>query len=131
MFNIRSFCSCSNSLGARASRPLSVIDFCDGNRPSSCRADYTMARTPPSVRLEEFNMRELRERHDSGKKRPCKLCIEKVTEIDYKDPFKLRRFLSEQGKILSRRISGNCAEHQREITLAVKRCREIGLVAVD
>ena len=76
-------------------------------------------------------MQEPRERHDSGKKRPCKLCIDKVTEIDYKDPFKLRRFLSEQGKILSRRITGNCAEHQREITLAVKRCREIGLVAVD
>lgn len=77
-------------------------------------------------------MAELRERQDAArKKRPCKLCVEKVSDIDYKDPLKLRRFVSEQGKILSRRLTGNCAEHQREITLAVKRCREIGLVAVD
>lgn len=62
------------------------------------------------------------------RKRPCKLCQDKVIQIDFKDAQKLRRFLSEQGKILSRRITGNCAEHQREITLAIKRSREIGLV---
>ena len=77
-------------------------------------------------------MKEQREQCIASRKtRPCKLCIEKINDIDYKDPSKLRRFLSEQGKILSRRITGNCAEHQRQITLAVKRSREIGLVAVD
>ncbi|MBX9685772.1 MAG: 30S ribosomal protein S18 [Candidatus Obscuribacterales bacterium] len=64
-------------------------------------------------------------------KRPCKLCQEKIVQIDYKDAFKLKRFLSEQGKIVSRRISGNCAEHQKEVTLAIKRAREISLLSLD
>ncbi len=60
--------------------------------------------------------------------RPCKLCLAKSAEIDYKDERSLRHYMSEEGKILARRVTGNCAEHQRQITLAIKRAREIGLL---
>ncbi|MDD2481250.1 MAG: 30S ribosomal protein S18 [Lutispora sp.] len=62
------------------------------------------------------------------KKRVCNFCIDKVQSIDYKDVNKLRRFVSERGKIIPRRISGNCAKHQRQLTLAVKRARNIALL---
>jgi small subunit ribosomal protein S18 len=57
----------------------------------------------------------------------CKLCLDKSTTVDYKDQDFLRRFQTEQGKIISRRDSGNCPEHQKKITLAIKRSRAIGL----
>ncbi|HCJ57459.1 30S ribosomal protein S18 [Lutispora sp.] len=62
------------------------------------------------------------------KKRVCNFCIDKVESIDYKDVNKLRRYVSERGKIIPRRISGNCAKHQRQLTLAVKRARNIALL---
>jgi small subunit ribosomal protein S18 len=54
--------------------------------------------------------------------------VDKVEQIDYKDAAKLRRFITERGKILPRRISGNCAKHQRQVTLAIKRARNIALL---
>jgi len=62
------------------------------------------------------------------KKRVCSFCIDKVESIDYKDVNKLRRYLSERGKIIPRRISGNCAKHQRQLTIAIKRARNIALL---
>jgi small subunit ribosomal protein S18 len=67
-------------------------------------------------------------RRRTGKKRICKYCSDKALPIDYKDPQALRYFISERGKIVPRRISGNCALHQRKITLAVKRARNIALL---
>jgi small subunit ribosomal protein S18 len=70
------------------------------------------------------------------KKRPfqrrkvCRFCAEKNLAIDYKEPRTLRYFISERGKIVPRRISGNCAKHQREITEAIKRARNIALLPV-
>jgi small subunit ribosomal protein S18 len=70
------------------------------------------------------------------KKRPfqrrkvCRFCAEKNLTIDYKEPRTLRYFISERGKIVPRRISGNCAAHQREITEAIKRARNIALLPV-
>lgn len=70
------------------------------------------------------------------KKRPfqrrkvCRFCAEKNLSIDYKEPRTLRYFISERGKIVPRRISGNCAAHQREITEAIKRARNIALLPV-
>ena len=55
-------------------------------------------------------------------------CVDKVTAIDYKDTAKLRRFLSERGKILPRRTTGTCAAHQRQLTVAIKRARHIALL---
>lgn len=63
------------------------------------------------------------------KKRVCACCAEKITSIDYKDIAKLRKYTSERGKILPRRITGNCATHQRTITTAIKRARHIALMA--
>jgi small subunit ribosomal protein S18 len=62
------------------------------------------------------------------KKRICAFCVDKVEHIDYKEIGKLRRFLTERGKILPRRISGNCAGHQRQVTLAIKRARQVALL---
>lgn len=69
-----------------------------------------------------------RERGRKPKKKVCSFCVDKVTDIDYKDLPKLRRYTTERGKILPRRISGNCAKHQRQMTLAVKRARNIALL---
>ncbi len=68
------------------------------------------------------------------KKRPfqrrkvCRFCAEKEMTIDYKDPRTLRYYITERGKIVPRRISGNCSKHQREITEAVKRARNLALL---
>ena len=70
------------------------------------------------------------------KKRPfqrrkvCRFCADKQVTIDYKDPRTLRYFVSERGKIIPRRISGNCSKHQREITEAIKRARNIALLPI-
>ena len=63
-----------------------------------------------------------------GKKRVCTFCVDKVEYIDYKLSEKLRRFITERGKILPRRISGNCAKHQRQLTTAIKRARQMALL---
>jgi small subunit ribosomal protein S18 len=54
--------------------------------------------------------------------------MDKVTSIDYKDISKLKKYITERGKILPRRISGNCAKHQRTLTIAIKRARNIALL---
>lgn len=63
-----------------------------------------------------------------AKKKVCIFCVDKADSIDYKDTAKLRRFITERGKIVPRRISGNCAKHQRQLTEAVKRARQIALL---
>ena len=62
-----------------------------------------------------------------SRRKGCRFCIDK-TKIDYKDTKSLRYFVSERGKIVPRRISGNCAEHQRKVTEAIKRARNIALL---
>ncbi|OQB14997.1 MAG: 30S ribosomal protein S18 [Firmicutes bacterium ADurb.Bin193] len=63
-----------------------------------------------------------------ARKKSCQFCIDKVEHIDYKDVAKLRRFLTERAKIVPRRMSGNCAKHQRQMTLAIKRARHVALL---
>ncbi len=62
------------------------------------------------------------------RKKVCIFCADKVAFIDYKDTAKLRKFISERGKILPRRISGTCAKHQRELNTAIKRSRQVALL---
>ena len=62
------------------------------------------------------------------KKKVCAFCADKNAVIDYKDPAKLRRFISERAKILPRRMTGTCAMHQRKLTTAIKRARYIALL---
>lgn len=69
-----------------------------------------------------------RHRGRRPRRRICAFCVDKVDHIDYKDVFKLRKYITERGKILPRRISGNCAKHQRQVTLAIKRARHIALL---
>jgi len=63
-----------------------------------------------------------------AKRKICQFCVDKIAEIDYKDLMKIRKYLSEKGKILPRRISGCCAQHQRQLTTAIKRARHIALL---
>ena len=71
-----------------------------------------------------------RDRSRRPRKKVCSFCVDKVEQIDYKDVAKLRRYITERGKILPRRISGNCAKHQRQVTVAIKRARNIALLPV-
>ncbi|MBP8614334.1 MAG: 30S ribosomal protein S18 [Firmicutes bacterium] len=69
-----------------------------------------------------------REHGRKSKKRMCSFCVDGVTYIDYKDVAKLRRYITERGKILPRRITGNCAKHQRLLTNAIKKARVMALM---
>lgn len=62
------------------------------------------------------------------RRKVCNFCVDKVEFIDYKDVARLRRFVSERAKILPRRVTGTCARHQRELTVAIKRARQIALL---
>ncbi len=62
------------------------------------------------------------------KKKVCSFCVDKVMNIDYKDVAKIKKFTSEKGKILPRRISGTCSKHQHQLTVAIKRARHIALL---
>jgi small subunit ribosomal protein S18 len=65
---------------------------------------------------------------DRIKKKTCRFCENKIDVIDYKDEKFLRRFITDRGKIVPRRISGNCAWHQRRLTYAIKKARHIALL---
>ncbi len=69
-----------------------------------------------------------KEQLDKKKRKNCSFCADKVETIDYKDAQKLRKYLTEAGKILPRRITGTCAEHQRMLAKAVKKARETSLL---
>ncbi|QNO15027.1 30S ribosomal protein S18 [Alkalicella caledoniensis] len=63
-----------------------------------------------------------------GRKKVCSFCVDKVETIDYKSVDKLRKYVTDRGKIMPRRISGTCAPHQRQLTAAIKRARIIALL---
>ena len=63
-----------------------------------------------------------------GHRKVCQFCVDKIDYIDYKDVARLRRCMSERAKILPRRVTGTCARHQRDLTTAIKRTRQIALV---
>ncbi|NLT94004.1 MAG: 30S ribosomal protein S18 [Clostridia bacterium] len=69
-----------------------------------------------------------RDRARRPRKRVCAFCVDKIESIDYKDVNRLKKFTTERGKILPRRISGNCAKHQRQLTTAIKRARVMALL---
>ncbi|ACX53213.1 MULTISPECIES: 30S ribosomal protein S18 [Ammonifex] len=69
-----------------------------------------------------------KDRRSRRKKRICSFCVEKIDKVDYKDVNRLKKFISDRGKILPRRITGNCARHQRMLTVAIKRARIMALL---
>jgi small subunit ribosomal protein S18 len=90
---------------------------------------------PPEVREpsgERSERREERPRRRGGgrfgRRRVCSFCVDKVDAIDYKEPAKLRRYVSDRAKIEPRRKTGTCARHQRMLTLALKRARHLALL---
>jgi small subunit ribosomal protein S18 len=72
--------------------------------------------------------RVLKDTRPRGKKKICIFCKEHATWVDYKDINLLRRFMSDRGKIRSRRVTGNCAQHQRDVAVAIKTAREVALL---
>ncbi len=72
--------------------------------------------------------RVVRDNRPRGKKKVCIFCQERTVWVDYKDVNLLRRFMSDRGKIRSRRVTGNCAQHQRDVQVAVKTAREVALL---
>ena len=82
-----------------------------------------------NTRNNRDNFRDSRETpYRRGRRKRCRFCTDKVDFIDYKSIEVLRNFMTDRGKILPRRVSGNCAKHQREVTRAIKRARNIALV---
>ena len=63
-----------------------------------------------------------------GRKKVCRFCAEKNAKVDFKDQATLKYFVTERGKIIPRRISGNCAKHQRQVAMAIKRARGLALI---
>ena len=80
-------------------------------------------RAPKSGREFSGNMRARRSR-----RKACAFCTEKVETIDFMDSVRLKKFISERGKILPKRMTGTCAKHQRELTTAIKRARQVALL---
>ncbi len=73
-------------------------------------------------------MQRSSQQRSSNRRKICRFCADKALDIDYNDPLLLRSFITEGGKIVPRRISGNCAKHQRGVSLAIKRARTIALL---
>ncbi len=93
----------------------------------------TQHRTPNTVRYERIRMPPPPRRRPGGKfKKPrrkvCAFCVDKATSIDYKAYSKLRKFVTDRGKMLPRRTSGTCASHQRLLSTAIKRARHMALL---
>ena len=72
--------------------------------------------------------RKMRPRPKRGRRKVCKFCADKATNIDYKDIRTLEKFVTERGKIMPRRMSGMCAKHQRDLAIAIKRARTVALL---
>ena len=77
---------------------------------------------------EDRGERRARPRGRKPRRKVCGFCVDKIEYIDYKDINRLRRYVNERGKILPRRMSGNCAKHQRQLSEAIKRARAIALM---
>ena len=73
-------------------------------------------------------MERTNNRGKRSRRKVCAFCVDKVESVDYKDAAKLRRYLSERGKIVPRRVTGTCARHQRQLTVAIKRARHLALL---
>ncbi|MCL2375445.1 MAG: 30S ribosomal protein S18 [Firmicutes bacterium] len=71
---------------------------------------------------------KVRKHRKVQRKKVCQFCVDKNKDIDYKETTKLKRFITEKGKIIPRRTSGTCAEHQRQLTLAIKKARIMALL---
>ena len=70
----------------------------------------------------------LKKRRSFRRQKVCKYCVDKIETVDFKDVKRLRNFITDRGKIIPRRISGNCALHQRQLATAIRRARSIAML---
>ena len=77
----------------------------------------------PRTKTKKFDSKE-----KFFRKKSCRFCLDKTESIDYKDSMRLKRFITEKGKIMPNRLTGNCAKHQRKIATAIKRARYIAIL---
>jgi small subunit ribosomal protein S18 len=94
-------------------------------------SEFTPESTQPAAAAEQGARPERPRRRGGGRfgrRRVCAFCVDKVKHIDYKEPAKLRRYVSDRGKIDPRRKTGTCARHQRMLTMALKRARHLALL---
>ena len=101
--------------------------------PAAAAPSAPAASHAPSGDRPQRSYSDRGERPQRGGPRPrrrkvCQFCVDRVEEIDYKDVNRLRKFISERAKIIPRRVTGTCARHQRELTTAIKRARQIALL---
>ena len=82
----------------------------------------------PAPRQRDMDNQDRPRRRGRGRRRPCVMCVEKMTFVDYKDFNFLRRFVSDRGRIDTRRKTGTCAKHQRALAQAIKRARHLALL---
>jgi len=78
--------------------------------------------------MRSFNKDKKKRRRAFPRRKVCRFCADKKAKVDYRDPSSLKYFITERGKIIPRRISGNCAQHQRQVSKAIKRARQIALL---
>ena len=72
--------------------------------------------------------RTMKPRPRKGRRKVCAFCADKVEEIDYKDIAKLKKYITEKGKIIPKRMTGTCSKHQRVLAVAIKRARQMALI---
>jgi small subunit ribosomal protein S18 len=119
-----------NEAPAAQSESASVPQAATGQEASSSadQGPSSAARGRPFRGAPPGRGRERKGRRRFGRGKVCGFCVEKVRYIDYKDVRRLRRFMTERGKILTRRVSGACASHQRMLTHAIHRARVLALL---
>ncbi len=86
------------------------------------------AAAPAAENTERREYTQRPRQNNRKRKKVCAFCAEKIEDIDYKDTLRLRKYTSERAKILPRRVTGTCAKHQRQLTIAIKRARQVALM---
>ncbi|KKL97462.1 hypothetical protein LCGC14_1834260 [marine sediment metagenome] len=108
-----------------------VAEQADAAAPAAASASTFTAGERPAPRqrdLRDLENQDRPRRRGRGRRRPCVMCVEKMTFVDYKDFNFLRRFVSDRGRIDTRRKTGTCAKHQRALAQAIKRARHLALL---
>ena len=96
--------------------------------PAAAAASTSTAGERPAPRQRDMDNQDRPQRRGRGRRRPCVMCVEKMAFVDYKDFNFLRRFVSDRGRIDTRRKTGTCAKHQRALAQAIKRARHLALL---
>ncbi len=124
----------SSAAGRAISRPPTLSSFAPTRRTHSAAvsarqsSSSEVSSTVAKQRSRPTRRRDKKGGPGSGRRKSCGYCRDKVDQVDYKDVNSLRKYISDRGKIRSRRITGACRRHQNQIATAVKRAREIALL---